>query len=288
MVGKAKENQEAKLMTLSLLGKILQKCRGLSASQTLQTLLYSKTGGVFDLPQEEKPTSLAELANWYFPSLYELEVSWRRKMHLNRCVFPNPTRLTHQLVPSAPDLVLSQSKLQSLQYWLRNKLRETFPCRVSCASRLQGVHFSLCLPQLPEHGYYLGPKIGVRGLQKLHWIGKDLLSVKLCNWRLGHNGLRLRGAKFPCFRRLALLILWHSVNFYWSLVKITVFQEKLMWWSLKRDCCVIMYLWIREIILWIRKIILISNLQACNRPESVPQRWTTVWRVTQQITVELT
>lgn len=33
----------------------------------------------------------------------------------------------------------------------------------------------------------------------------------------------------------------------------------------------IMYLWIREIVLWIRKIILISNLQAGNRPESVPQ-----------------
>lgn len=84
--GKSKREPRGKVDDVVIVGKDPAKCRGLSASQTLQSLLYSKTGGVLRLPKEEKPTSL-RLANWYFPSVYELEVSWSRKMHLNGCVF---------------------------------------------------------------------------------------------------------------------------------------------------------------------------------------------------------
>lgn len=90
---------------------------------------------------------------------------------------PNSTRLTPQLVLAVPDLVLSQSELQCLQYWLSNKYRETFPCRISCVSPLADFHFSFCLPRLSGHDYYLGPKTGTKELQKLDWVGKDLVPV---------------------------------------------------------------------------------------------------------------
>lgn len=99
-------------------------------------------------------------------------------MQLSGYVVPNSTRLTHQLVLSVPDLVLSQSELQSPQCWLSNKWRETIPWRASCASRLEDFHFSVCLPQSSERCCHLGPKTGTKELQKLGWIGQYLVPVK--------------------------------------------------------------------------------------------------------------